>query len=284
MLRGTKTGLEFVFTEETFGEAVSELAGRMEERPGFYRGSRATAQFIDVIPSGEALAAFLEAVRDWGIELNGIYGDESLAELALFHGLEYLGAPPKPAVANLERKRAARNRREVDLTDRARSLDADFEGARNEIALRRARGEASVRRPDFAALNGKSGPPAVVPEVVAEAPAAPATLYHRGTVRGGQSLQQIGNIVIAGDVNPGAELVASGDILVFGVLRGTAHAGAQGDTTARVFALVLVPTQLRIATFIAAGETGRRSDKPEVAFVKDEGIAIALCPNGMFRT
>ena len=284
MLRGTKTGLEFVFTEETFGEAMSELAGRMEERPGFYRGSRATAQFIDVIPSGEALAAFLEAVRDWGIELNGIYGDESLAELALFHGLEYLGAPPKPAVANLERKRAARNRREVDLTDRARSLDADFEGARNEIALRRARGEASVRRPDFAALNGKSGPPAVVPEVVAEAPAAAATLYHRGTVRGGQSLQQIGNIVIAGDVNPGAELVASGDILVFGVLRGTAHAGAQGDTAARVFALVLVPTQLRIATFIAAGETGRRSDKPEVAFVKDEGIAIALCPNGMFRT
>lgn len=284
MLRGTKTGLEFVFTEETFDEAVSELAGRMEERPGFYRGSRATAQFIDVIPSGETLATFLEAVRGWGIELSGIYGDDSLAELALFHGLEYLGAPPKPAVANLERKRAARSRREVELTDRARSLDADFEGARTEIALRRARGEASVRRPDFAALNGKSRPAPVVPEAAAEAPAPPATLYHRGTVRGGQSLQQIGNIVVAGHVNPGAELVASGDILVFGALRGTAHAGAQGDTAARVFALELVPTQLRIATFIAAGETGRKSDKPEVAFVKDDGIAIALCSNGMFRT
>jgi septum site-determining protein MinC len=284
VLRGTKTGLEFIFTQETFGDAVTELTGRMEERPGFYRGSRATAQFIDLVPSGEALANFLESVRGWGIELSGVYGEEALAELALFHGLEYLGAPPKPAVANLERKRAARSLREVELTDRARSLDADFEGARNEIALRRARGEASVRRPDFAALNGKARPAAAVPEAALEPPSVPATLYHRGTVRGGQSLQQIGNIVIAGDVNPGAELVASGDILVFGALRGTAHAGAQGDATARVFALELVPTQLRIATFIAAGETGRRAEKPEVAFVKDDAIAIALCSDGMFRT
>jgi septum site-determining protein MinC len=281
VLRGTKTGLEFVFTEETFDEAVSEFAERLEERPGFYRGSRATAHFVDVVPSGEALGRFLESVRGWGIELSGVYGEESLSELALFYGLEYLGTPPKPAVANLERKRAARSRREVELTDRARSLDADFEGARNEIALRRKRGEESVRRPDFTPPSGKTAAPA--PVVIVEAPPAPATLYHRGTVRGGQSLQQLGNIVIAGDVNPGAELVASGDILVFGALRGTAHAGAQGDAAARVFALELVPTQLRIATFIAADETDRQPQKPEVAFVKDEGIAIAFCSNGMIR-
>ena len=96
VLRGTKTGLEFVFTEETFDEAVSEFAERLEERPGFYRGSRATAHFVDVVPSGEALGRFLESVRGWGIELSGVYGEESLSELALFYGLEYLGTPPKP--------------------------------------------------------------------------------------------------------------------------------------------------------------------------------------------
>ena len=71
----------------------------------------------------------------------------------------------------------------------------------------------------------------------------PATLYHVGTLRGGQSLHNLGNIVVVGDVNPGAELVASGDIVVFGALRGVAHAGAQGDAGARVYAIELAPTQ-----------------------------------------
>jgi septum site-determining protein MinC len=273
MLRGTKSGLEFVFTGETFDQAVSELAERLDGRPGFYRGSRATAMFVDSLPSGEALWRFLEAVRGWGIELRGVYGAEGLSTLADEFGLEYLGVPPQPAVASFERKRAARAERELALTERARSLDADFDGARAEIARRRARGEASVRRPDFTAPKTKAA--AAAPPQPAPVAELPSTLYHRGTVRGGQSLQQLGNIVVAGDVNPGAELVASGDILVFGALRGTAHAGAQGDASAKVFALELAPTQLRIATFIAADEHGRTSSEPEVAFVKDDGIAIA---------
>jgi septum site-determining protein MinC len=106
-------------------------------------------------------------------------------------------------------------------------------------------------------------------------PTGPATLYHSGTLRGGQTLQQVGNIVVVGDVNPGAELVASGDIVVFGALRGTAHAGAQGDATARVIALELAATQLRIATFIAADDGKRKARGAEVAFVENERIAIA---------
>jgi septum site-determining protein MinC len=82
--------------------------------------------------------------------------------------------------------------------------------------------------------------------------------------------------VVVGDVNPGAELVATGDIVVFGSLRGTAHAGAQGDATARVFALELAPTQLRISTYIAADDGGRRRTRePEVAFVDGDRIALA---------
>ncbi|MBV8299045.1 MAG: hypothetical protein JO083_05835 [Candidatus Eremiobacteraeota bacterium] len=105
-------------------------------------------------------------------------------------------------------------------------------------------------------------------------PVGVSTLYHRGTLRGGQALHNLGNIVVIGDVNPGAELVASGDIVVFGALRGTAHAGAQGDRAARVIALELAPTQLRIATAIASGDAGGRARGPEHASIADERIVV----------
>ena len=270
MLRGTPAGLEFVFGGAAFDEESAEACSRLTERPDFYRGSRATA-IVDGegLPAPDAFARFVASVRERGVELHGLYGSEGAAELAEASGLEFLGAPPRPSVANFARKRAAKVE-SVELTESARSLAADFAGARADIAQRRARGEASVRKPKFSAP-APSAASAPIPQVQA----LPATLYHRGTVRGGQSLQQIGNIVVAGDVNPGAELVATGDILVFGALRGTAHAGAQGDANARVVALELAPTQLRIATSIAADERQRTPREPEVAYVEGERIAIA---------
>ncbi|HZZ64165.1 MAG TPA: septum site-determining protein MinC, partial [Candidatus Baltobacteraceae bacterium] len=101
------------------------------------------------------------------------------------------------------------------------------------------------------------------------------THFHSGTMRGGQSLHHLGNVVVVGDVNPGAEIVATGDIVVFGALRGVAHAGAQGDARARVHAIELAPTQLRIATYIAAdtsADTVKRG--PETACVQNDRIAI----------
>ncbi|HZX69176.1 MAG TPA: septum site-determining protein MinC, partial [Candidatus Elarobacter sp.] len=105
-------------------------------------------------------------------------------------------------------------------------------------------------------------------------PVGIATLYHRGTLRGGQALHNLGNLVVIGDVNPGAELVASGDVVVFGALRGVAHAGAQGDRSARVIALELAPTQLRIATLIATSDPGTKSRGPEHASIVDERILV----------
>jgi septum site-determining protein MinC len=89
-------------------------------------------------------------------------------------------------------------------------------------------------------------------------------------------LHNVGNIVVVGDVNPGAELVATGDIVVFGALRGVAHAGAQGDVTACVHAIQLAPTQLRIATFIAAdaGDRKQTAIHPETARVQNDRIVI----------
>jgi septum formation inhibitor MinC len=284
MLRGTAAGLEFVFTDRAFDAAWAEIAARLAERPDFYRGSRAIAIFGAEVPSDQDARRFVEAALEYGIALRGFRGDVPIEELCARLGIEYLGSSPHASVASIERKRAARADRPVELTERARSLDADFAGARADIASRRARGEASVPKP-FATPAQATGlgldvPPA---RVAAPVPAVPSTLYHRGTLRGGRALQQLGTIVVVGDVNPGAELVATGDIVVFGALRGTAHAGAQGDERARVFALQLAPTQLRIAAFIAASEDGQHGLTPEVAFVSGGRIAIGPFPQAEVR-
>ncbi len=97
----------------------------------------------------------------------------------------------------------------------------------------------------------------------------------RRTLRSGQALQHAGHITLIGDLNPGAEIVAGGDIIVFGRLRGIAHAGAMGDETAIICALELAPSQLRIGSHIARSPDRSRPPKmPEIASVQDEQIVV----------
>lgn len=270
VLRGKGLGLEIALGGRDFEEALTELQGKLGERPGFYRGTPATAALGAASLSPEDLARLRGVLNEHGIELQALCGAPDLEPLALEHGLRFTA---DDGGEELARRRALRPKREVRLSDAARSLVADFDGARADIAERRKRGETSVRRAVHTAQSKHT------PAERADAPPAealPSTLYHTGTLRGGQSLQHVGNIVLIGDVNPGAELVASGDIVVFGALRGVAHAGAQGDVKARVYALDLAPTQLRIATFIAAdaGDRKETSIHPEVACIQNDRIAI----------
>ncbi len=101
------------------------------------------------------------------------------------------------------------------------------------------------------------------------------TEFLRYTVRSGQIFETRGNLVILGDVNAGAEVVAGGDILVFGALRGLAHAGAAGKSDAIIVALNLKATQLRIAGKIARAQDAATSNKgPEFAFIENGQIVI----------
>lgn len=95
-----------------------------------------------------------------------------------------------------------------------------------------------------------------------------AVMVHR-TLRSGFSLQYDGHVVVIGDVNPGAEVIASGDVIVWGRLRGMVHAGAGGNEAAVVCALDLAPTQLRIAGQIAITPQRRGKPQPEMAHIKD---------------
>lgn len=78
-----------------------------------------------------------------------------------------------------------------------------------------------------------------------------AGLLLKETLRSGRSVYHEGPVVVIGDVNPGAEIIAAGDVIVWGRVRGLIHAGALGDDTAVICALALAPTQLRIADQIA---------------------------------
>ncbi|MBS1249345.1 MAG: putative septum site-determining protein MinC [Chloroflexi bacterium] len=94
-------------------------------------------------------------------------------------------------------------------------------------------------------------------------------LLLRRTFRSGQSVKHPGHIIVLGDVNPGAEIIAGGSIIVWGHLRGVAHAGAKGDSEAVVCALDLSPTQLRIADRISVSPPGSKEEQPETARLED---------------
>ncbi len=274
-IRGRGRSLEIGIDRE-LPAATVELRGLLAERPGFFRGSRAAANFGLVRAERDDIVAFRDLLAAFGITLDGVSGVETLAPLLAELDLAYLGATPAEEVAAIPRPRGKRS---VQLSDGARSLVADFAGARADLAARRTLREAAALELRVAGQSTAEQPPAEAvggasPAPSAATPAAVSTLYHRGTLRGGQTLHNLGNIVVIGDVNPGAELIASGDVVVFGALRGVAHAGAQGDATARVIALELAPTQLRIATMIAAPDGDVVEAGPQHAYILGGRIAI----------
>ena len=89
------------------------------------------------------------------------------------------------------------------------------------------------------------------------------TLYIQRTLRSGQSITSDGNIVIIGDANPGSEIIAKGDITVWGILGGIAHAGSAGNKYARIRALKMNAIQLRIADTFA-----RRPDSANIPYIQ----------------
>lgn len=89
------------------------------------------------------------------------------------------------------------------------------------------------------------------------------TLYLKQNLRSGQTMSYDGNIVLIGDVHPGSEIIAKGDITIWGVLSGIAHAGARGNDFARIRALKISAIQLRISGFYA-----RRPDSWNIPYIQ----------------
>lgn len=235
-IKGTKSGLLVHLQERPLSGAVSELRERLTSQPAFYQGSRAVLLLGSQPAQSAELAAIIATLEQYGIVADGAVCDTD------------------------------------DVAALAKSAGLRLVGASIAAAPRsrddRTGPPAHPVAADRSAKRGRNGQ--------AGAGAPGETLYYKGTVRSGQSLSSRGNIIVVGDVNAGAELVATGDILVWGALRGVAHAGAEGDESAKVFALRLEPMQLRISTKLAVAPDEKQRKKPrtpEVARLHDGRIA-----------
>lgn len=96
-------------------------------------------------------------------------------------------------------------------------------------------------------------------------------LFLSRTLRSGTRIEFAGHVVVYGDVNPGAEIVAEGNVIVWGRVRGMIHAGSKGNRKALICALDLSPTQLRIADEVSAMLKPQDEPRPEVARINDDG-------------
>ena len=99
--------------------------------------------------------------------------------------------------------------------------------------------------------------------------------FHRGSLRSGQKLEFEGSLVIIGDVNGGAEILASDNIIVLGILRGMAHAGAKGNKDAIIAASAIESPQIRISNIIKEIEKEEKNDKAKTyAYINEKGEVV----------
>ena len=101
------------------------------------------------------------------------------------------------------------------------------------------------------------------------------TKFIRKTIRGGQSINYPGNVVIIGDVNPGAEVLAAGNVIVLGTLRGHVFAGSNGNDKAIIAAFSLQPEILQISDIVTRSPEGATKPQyPEIARIKENMIVV----------
>ncbi|MFT4626182.1 MAG: septum site-determining protein MinC [Myxococcota bacterium] len=115
-----------------------------------------------------------------------------------------------------------------------------------------------------------------IPTITPVEPGERRTQTVRRTLRSGSVVRFDGDLLVFGDVNPGAHVIATGNIVVLGALHGVAHAGAGGDESAFILGLSFHPTQLRVARAIALPpeRPSSRVFAPEIAVLRDGAIVI----------
>lgn len=104
--------------------------------------------------------------------------------------------------------------------------------------------------------------------------------FYRGTLRSGQVIESESSIVILGDVNPGAKVISSGNVIILGTLKGTVYAGVTGNESSIVVALEMEPMQIRIGDVIARASDSsgkirnKKKAETKIAFVENGNIYI----------
>ena len=269
--------------QDEWADVVGFLARHISQADGFFRGERLSLSIGERTVTAEDLQAIHDVLEDQSIALWALHTSDSASyllasQLDLEAVWEGDAAPPEPPPPQTDGNLNV-------------PLDPDFFAAPRQEA---ATVQAQWGDDDAMIAETYTDEP-LIPEQEQDAVEvipgeldgqdSPAYVY-RGTLRSGQFFRHAGTVIVLGDVNPGAQVISGGDVLVWGRLRGIVHAGAMGDEGAIVAALDFEPVQLRIAGHIAMSPKGasgnpghwfwkrESSGRPEVARVIDKQIMV----------
>lgn len=284
--RGTEEGLILRIDGRADWELiVSKLEEFLESRRNFLSGSELSLEWLDRMPTKEQSQDLIRKLREQ-------------------YGIEILGRRKKPEVSVAAREgaeeRGGKNIKgvTVPLFDNWTEGESGGKG-KSAGPKRRGREEDSSLNYDLELGDGNRGLSLSGRESGSRQLGRMAELLGEnvfydeeanakfvfGTLRSGTRVETPFSLLVVGDVNPGADVIAGGDIVVFGNLRGTAHASAYNDDGSErvIIALQMKPMQLRIGSVISRGseETVRGA---EIARIEDRRVVVeAFNPKVLFR-
>ncbi len=246
-LKGSRYGLQLVFSPETeFKTIRADIQRKLESGSRFFR--RGTV--IQLVPG--VLSSEEEA---------------SLRKLFNQHGVLF-------RVETMEKPATRRPMATLPLTPASPAKAAPAPAPAPAPAAPPAEKKAPVSETVTPAA--KPEPQPGTKAVAKPAPEGETMLVINRTLRSGQEIRTPGSVLICGNINAGAQVIAGGSIDIRGTCRGLVHAGAGGDTSAFIIADRLMPIQIRIADRIATLPDGAVKT-PAVAaraFMKDGKITI----------
>lgn len=298
---GVRTGGGIVTARGTIDGVVIRLDGRVDgstlkealddfvsTRKAFLAGNEVSLEWIGVRPNESTvsdLSSLLSSVYDITVKASRVReqhrvmtnvdeaspSSRTQSPGGVSSGAASSGAPAEPRSVN--EARILSESRATSRMAEARAQSGVDRGADPSRALSLFDGMEVVSEGHFGPSSGISpGNDTAVASAFWDDPDA-RVIYT--TLRSGQKIETDHTLVIMGDVNSGAEIIAGGDIIVLGTLRGLAHAGAYDETGGGriIFAINLQPTQLRIGSIISRGSTDVQKI-PEIARVEDRFIIV----------
>lgn len=256
-IKGLREGLLINFGEELWLSQLRELEAKLQSNPRFFRGGQVTLNVHRLSLSCDDIRRAQALLDRHGVTLQAVLAQD----IHTLTNVIELGLPTRLSETE--------SRERPDRRSPATGVAAAADGAQSpsRSGLSKLTGNDAASDPgtardaggDSAQVEGSDG------------------LLARRRVRSGQVLRHPGHIVVLGDVNPGAQLIAGGDVVVWGKLHGSVHAGALGDAGAVVCALELAPSLIRIADATRASRPGEKKTKParpEMALIEDHEIII----------
>lgn len=288
-------------------EAVSHLSSTLQVSSQFWKGVNVALNLGELELTSTQVAHILALAKGVGVYPYQVFAQQPLTRGALLEHGVVLG-DGKPMTLPAMTIKVPENPSEEDWVDESVNIDSIDENSTvtvfyepsenqliteeveqveqgDQVAQDQAQADGPEAQVDFAPNSEtektekteKPSKAAKAKEKV-EGPVHAGVMYLRQTLRSGQSVSHTGHLVIIGDVNPGAEVVAEGDITVWGALRGIARAGCSGNNDAEIRALRLQPIQIRI------GESFARSpDKNRLHYDNHHGPETARVVDGKIK-